>query len=150
MPNIDWWEYEYKEIPWFEWCYEINELWHIRSYWKRNNRGSELKPEPQRYIKPRIKYNGKNKHKFASVTLFNWLTHKHFYVARLVAQLFMWYDIKDKSKQICHIDWNGMNCAKSNLYIWTVSERATNSHNPWFLSSKINWNGWRNYRKARS
>lgn len=151
MPDIDWWEHEYVDIPWFEWCYDINELWQIRTYWKRTNKWATLTKEPQGFIKPRTKWSKRRDIQFAAVTLYNWLTNtkKKFYVWRLVAKLFMGYDMDDKSKQICHIDWNGMNCAKSNLYIWTVSERATNFQHPWFLFSKVRHDR-RNHSKVRA
>lgn len=140
--KIDWWKYERKEIPWYEWIYEINELWQVRSYWKNWCRQNEIVDKPQRLLQPWRKKHKKTTYK-AVITLFDWLKHKHFYVWRLVAWIFMWLDIKDKTKQVIHIDWNNMNCRKDNLYIWTVSDRAFNFNNPWVLFSNNDWNDWR-------
>lgn len=137
---IDWWDELWYDIPGYEWIYEINKLGQIRSYWKNNNKENRVDHEPQRLIQP-----WRKPHKLtgckAEVTLFNWLKRKHFYVWRLVAQVFMWLDPKDKTKQIIHKNWNNMDCRKSNLYIWSVSERAFNYHNPWVLFSNryVKW-----------
>lgn len=113
------------EIPWYEGIYEINDLGQIRSYWKNNNKENRVDPEPQRLLQPRRKHLKVYWDK-AVVTLFDWLKHKHFYVWRLVAQVFMWLDPKDKKCQIIHKDWNNMNCDKRNLVIATPSERQLN------------------------
>jgi hypothetical protein len=113
------------EIPWYEWIYEINDLWQIRSYWRNCQKENEIAKEPQRLLQPRRKHLKVYWDK-AVVTLFDWLKHKHFYVARLVAWLFMGLDVKNKKLQVIHKDWNNMNCDKRNLYIATVSERQLN------------------------
>ena len=132
---------EFKWIPWFEWYYDINEDGKIRSYRKRTNRWAVLSDKPQVLIKPRIKTNGKNKKEFPAVTLYNGIHKSKFYPSRLVAQLFMWYNPIDKTKQIIFIDWNPMNYWKSNLYIWSVSERALNWKRKWYLYDKLNKDG---------
>ena len=128
----------FKWIPWFEWYYDINEDGKIRSYRKRTNRWAVLSEIPQVLIKPRVKTSGKNKKEFPAVTLYNGIHKSKFYPSRLVAQLFMWYNPIDKTKQIIFIDWNPMNYWKSNLYIWSVSERALNWKRKWYLSNKLN------------
>ena len=134
---IDFGNLPYERIEWYEWFYDINENGDIRSYWKRNNRWAELTDSPQILLRPR---NKRNKvwctSVFSYVTLNKWKCKKHYPLWVLVAKAFMNYDNSDKTKQICHIDWDGTNCHISNLYIWTVSERATNHFRPWFLSSK--------------
>lgn len=127
----------FKWIPGFEWYYDINEDGKIRSYRKRTNRWAVLSDKPQVLIKPRIKTNGKNKKEFPAVTLYNWIHKSKFYPSRLVAQLFMWYNPTDKTKQIIFIDWNPMNYWKSNLYIWSVSERALNCKRKWYLANNL-------------
>lgn len=131
----------FKWIPWFEWYYDINEDGKIRSYRKRTNRWAVLSDTPQVLIKPRVKTNGKNKKEFPAVTLYNGIHKSKFYPSRLVAQLFMWYNPIDKTKQIIFIDWNPMNYWKSNLYIWSVSERALNWKRKWYLYDKLNKDG---------
>ena len=131
----------FKWIPWFEWYYDINEDGKIRSYRKRTNRWAVLSDKPQILIKPRVKTSGKNKKEFPAITLYNWIHKSKFYPSRLVAQLFMWYNPIDKTKQIIFIDWNPMNYKRSNLYIWSVSERALNWKRKWYLYDKLNKDG---------
>lgn len=143
---------EFKWIPWFEWYYDINKNWKIRSYWKRGNRWAILKDKPQTLINPRFKTDKKRKEKpVAAVTLYNWIRKQKFYVARLVAQLFMWYNPIDKTKQIIFRDWNWLNCKMDNLYIWTVSERALNSvrsFTKWYLLNDWKRKLWRSSEKS--
>ncbi len=67
-----------------------------------------------------------SKKEFPAVTLYDWMKKHKFYVSRLVAHLFMWYDLNDKTKQIIFKDWNPRNCDVKNLQIWTISERTLN------------------------
>lgn len=131
----------FKRIPGFEWYYDINEDGKIRSYRKRTNRWAVLSDKPQILIKPRVKTSGENKKEFPAVTLYNWIHKSKFYPSRLVAQLFMWYNPIDKTKQIIFIDWNPMNYCKANLYIWSVSERALNCKRKNYLVDKLSSNG---------
>lgn len=128
----------FKRIPWFEWYYDINEEGKIRSYRRRTNRWAVLSDKPQILIKPRIKKSKSSWDKeFPAVTLYNWVHKSKFYPSRLVAQLFMWYNPIDKTKQIIFIDWNPMNYCKANLYIWSVSERALNHKRKNYLADKL-------------
>lgn len=126
---------EYKWVPWYEWIYEVNEDWQVRSYWEKKQWHCELSKEPQRLLSHWV--NRKEKTKVAEVTLFNGDTHKHCYVSRLVAQSFMGYDVNDKTRQIIFKDWNAMNPKRENLRIATVSERALNGYK---LKNAINNN----------
>lgn len=125
---------EYRRVPWYEGIYEINEDWQVRSYWRVSNRNNWISEFPQRLLSHRV--NRKTKKNVAEVTLFDWEKHKHHYVARLVAQCFMWYDVKDKSKQIIYKDGNSMNPKKNNLKIASVSERTLNGYR---LRNVIDW-----------
>lgn len=132
----------FKWIPWFEWYYDINEDGKIRSYRKRTNRWAVLSDTPQILIKPRVKKSKSSWDKeFPAVTLYNGIHKSKFYPSRLVAQLFMWYNPIDKTKQIIFIDWNPMNYCKANLYIWSVSERALNCKRKNYLVDKLSSNG---------
>ena len=122
--KINWWDKEYKWVPWYEGIYEVNEDWQVRSYWEKKQGHCELSKEPQRLLSHWL--NRKKKLTAAQVTLFNGDTHRHHYVSRLVAQSFMGYDVNDKTKQIIFKDWNSMNPKKENLRVATVSERTFN------------------------
>lgn len=142
---------EYKWVPWYEWIYEVNEDWQIRSYWKKKRWCYELSKEPQRLLSHWV--NRKKKLRVAQVTLFDWDTHTHKYVSRLVAQSFMGYDVNDKTKQVIFVDWNAMNPKKENLRIATISERTfkwrnlKNAQHNNIAWQKDLWNIWQPVRK---
>lgn len=133
--KIEWGNKEYKWVPWYEWIYEVNEDWQVRSYWEKKQWHCEISKEPQRLLSHWA--NRKKKLRAAQVTLFDWEAHSHKYVSRLVAQSFMGYDVKDKTKQVIFVDWNQMNPKRENLRIATVSERALNGYK---LKNAINNN----------
>ena len=116
----------YVRIPNFEWYYQINRHWTVISYRRKVHWWAVLDKKPQLTIKPRVKKSKSSKKEFLAVTLYDWFRKQKFYVSRLVAQIFMWYDIKDDTKQIIFKDGNPLNCDIKNLKIWTVSERTFN------------------------
>lgn len=120
--KIDRWNEKWEEVPGYNWIYEINRLWQVRSYWKNWNRENRIETEPQRLIQPRRKRLKKYGDR-AEVTLFDGLKRKHYYLARIMAKVFLWLDLKDKTKQVTNIDGNFMNCKLENLKIVSVSER---------------------------
>lgn len=116
----------YVRIPNFEWYYQINRHWTVISYRRKVHWWAVLDKKPQLTIKPRVKKSKSSKKEFLAVTLYDWFRKQKFYVSRLVAQIFMWYDIKDDTKQIIFKDGNPLNCDIKNLKIWTISERTFN------------------------
>ena len=116
----------YVRVPNFEWYYQINRHWTVVSYRRKVHWWAVLDKKPQLTIKPRVKKSKSSKKEFLAVTLYDWFRKQKFYVSRLVAQIFMWYDIKDDTKQIIFKDGNPLNCDIKNLKIWTVSERTFN------------------------
>lgn len=129
------------DIPWREGIYQLNELWQIRSFWKRGNRWHEIVSEPQTLIQPWKKRLKKYWPK-AEVTLFDWFKHKHYYLSRLMAMTYMWLNINDKTKNVIHKDSNWMNCRLDNLVIATPSRRVIqymnskykDNENPWLVA----------------
>ena len=129
----DWWYKKRIPIKWYEWIYDINEDGQIRTYRKIGNCKNKIDEFPLRYIKPRKKiwrWSAVNPQPTAAVTLYDTKRgRKKFYVARLVAYHFMWMtddELRDKTVQVIHLDWDMMNCKKENLKLATVSERAKN------------------------
>ena len=116
----------YVRVPNFEWYYQINRHWTVVSYRRKVHWWAVLDKKPQLTIKPRVKKSKSSKKEFLAVTLYDWFRKQKFYVSRLVAQIFMWYDIKDDTKQIIFKDGNPLNCDIKNLKIWTISERTFN------------------------
>lgn len=116
----------YVRIPNFEWYYQINRHWTVVSYRRKVHWWAVLDKKPQLTIKPRVKKSKSSKKEFLAVTLYDWFRKQKFYVSRLVAQIFMWYDIKDDTKQIIFKDWDPSNCDIKNLKIGSISERTFN------------------------
>jgi len=88
-------------IKWFEW-YDINELGEIRS--KSYNKTNQIK-----ILKQNNWY----------CMLHNKWFARNIKVWRLVAQAFLWLNIRDKTKCVIHEDWNRMNNRMDNLKLWT-------------------------------
>lgn len=110
------------DIPWREGIYQINEDGQVRSFWKIWQSSNELAKDPQRLLQPSRKRLKKYWPR-AEVTFYNWLHKKRYYVARLVAELFMWLDPKNKAIQVINKDWDWMNCRKDNLELSSVQNR---------------------------
>ena len=134
----DWWDKERVPIKWYEWIYDINENWQVRTYWKIGNCKNKVNESPLRYIRPWEKYakwTSINARPSAMVTLYDEKKWKRtFYLSRLVAvhfNLMTEEQFNDKNIQVIHKDSNMMNAKKDNLYIWTASERHIN-----YLSNK--------------
>ena len=114
-------------VPWFEGYYSVTRDWDIYSYWKRGNRWAILQDTPQVKMQPRENKDSlKSKSKPRPVvTLYNGLVKKKMFVSRIVAIVFLHYDVNSKL-QIIHKDWDNYNNSVDNLKIWTVSERTLN------------------------
>lgn len=120
------WE-ERREVKWYEWYYEISNLWRIRTYWKSRKWYSELQTEPVRILKW---WKKKQSTTYKCITLYTEFDRKyHYKIARLVAQAFMWLDYNDKYTLVCHKDDNGMNNKLDNLFLWTHKDNTQDSIN---------------------
>lgn len=130
------WE-ERREIKWYEWYYEVSDLWRIRTYWKSKKWYCELQSEPVRILKW---WKKKQTTTYNCITLYSEHTRKyHYKIARLVAQAFLWLDYNDKYTLVCHKDDDGMNNKLSNLFLWTHKDNTQDSINKWrFFTNKIN------------
>ena len=114
---------ERREIKWYEWIYEINQLWQVQSYRKIGQRENSMGKEP-RLIQWRVK-----KQKCASYlqhTLYkqSWegKYKKHFKTSRLMAQAFFNVNIDDHKIFITYKDWNYKNCSLKNIVIANAKE----------------------------
>lgn len=119
----------HKRIPWYEEIYSVSKFGKVYSYYKRSNRWAILCNEPQAEVKPRKNKAGVNSNSKVrpQVTLYKKWTKKKMFVSRLIAWIFLWYDM-DSKLQVIHIDWDNFNNDVDNLKVGTVSERASNWH----------------------
>lgn len=130
-PITNWQGKDWRDIKWYEWIYEINELGQVRSYRKIGNRENSIVDYPIRYVKQSWYRAYKWAPIRATVMLYNWMTHKKFRTARLMARAFLWMtetQYNDRRIEVIHLNSDQMDCKLENLRITTPSERATNWH----------------------
>lgn len=105
----------WKDIPWYEWLYQVSSLGRVKSlqtrWWK----------------KPWIMSVSTNKEWYIWI----WLTgfnkkSKKYKVHRLVVSAFLWFELNTSMKEavIMHLDNNPSNNHLDNLKIWTQSENT--------------------------
>lgn len=120
---------DWRDIKWYEWIYEINELWQIRSYWKIGNRENSIVDYPIRYVKMSWYCSHKWAPMRATVMLYNWTINKKYRVARLMAKAFLWMSdaqYNDRRVEVIHLNWDQMDCRLENLKVTNPSERMIN------------------------
>ena len=130
-PITEWQGKDWRDIKWYEWIYEINELWQIRSYWKIGNRENSIVDYPIRYVKMSWYSSHKWAPMRATVCLYDWMIHKKYRVARLMARAFLWMteaQYNDRKVEVIHLNSDQMDCRLENLRITTPSERVINWH----------------------
>ena len=113
----------WKDIVWYEWLYQISNLWNVKSFkWDKNKN-----------MKLII-----NKYWYVFVKLSN-INYKAFKIHRLVAQAFI-PNLENKP-QVNHKDWNKQNNCVENLE-W-CSQSENNLHKYRILKTKPTyWNKW--------
>lgn len=119
------WE-EWRDIPWYEWLYQVSNLWRVKSLYRKIN-GCIYQ---SRVILTWISrwYN--------QVHLSVWWSRKAFFVHRLVAAWFLWLDLYSFNFGtdwlfVCHKDDNPFNNKSENLFIWTAKDNSTDMSRKW-------------------
>lgn len=116
---------QWKDIPWYEWYYQVSNIWNIRSliYTNIHWEFSRIK---------NLKFNLKSNW-YLTISLCRNYKKKHFYVHRLVAQLFK--PNPNNLPEVNHLDGNKLNNNDWNLE-W--STRLKNIRH----SIEVLWNIW--------
>lgn len=121
---------ERRAIKGYEWLYEISSYWRCRSlprkvkatlYWKRtvqNYKWQILKEHLMKWERVRYTLSKNNKLRF-------------FQSHRLVAQAFLWLDIRDKKTVVMHLDDDPKNNKVDNLKVWTQKENIAMCIKQW-------------------
>jgi hypothetical protein len=109
----------YKDVIWYEWLYQVSNLWNVKclkAFWN--------------------KYWTLNKEIISKNTVLYWRRWlrknwkiKRFLTSRLVAQAFHWLDINDKTILVCHKDDNPANNRTDNLFLWTQKDNMQDALN---------------------
>ena len=122
----------WKEIPWYNWIYEISNIWRFKSFqfWKE----TILKP-------------WRTKGWYMKVWLHKDNIRKEYKIHRLVAQAFLWLDINNYKILVCHkketlINWL-LDNSVDNLFIWTHQDNSNDMVNKWRSSKYLLWRKWK-------
>lgn len=119
-------------IKWFEWMYEVSNLWNIRSL-----KNWVICPIKTRKLHLRWWY--------PIVDLRIWWTYKKtMRVSRLVAQWFLWLNIEDSKTLVCHKDDNVENNKLENLFLWSHQDNSNDCSSKWRTSKPWKWKVWYN------
>lgn len=117
MPSNDW-------IKIYDFDYEINSDWQIRSYDKYVTYESTRRNKTVSFFMPWkiLKLDTKiDSTPLIRVQLYKDKIRYCFYVARLVYTIFNWLSY-DSVTRVSYIDWNSLNLSLSNLKNWSVSK----------------------------
>lgn len=108
----------WKDIAWYEWIYQVSDLWNIKNI-KRNCNLCFWTAKLTEH-----KYIWLHKHN----------KRKYFFIHRLVWQAFLWLDINDRKTLVCHIDDNPANNSVDNLFLWSHKDNMQDMVNKWRAS----------------
>ena len=100
----------WKDIPWYEWLYQVSNLWDIKSLWKWLSNNSKI-----RILKKSIEWWW-----YFFVKLYKEYIPKNYKIHRAVALSFI--PNPNNLSQVNHKDWNKLNNNVSNLEWCTRSE----------------------------
>lgn len=122
LDNMEIW----KDIPEYEWLYQVSNLWNVKSLWNGNSNNSK-----EKNLSPR-----RSRAWQSNVMLCKNATEKRYSISRLVAQWFLWLDISNTKICVCHkkedLDdkWMLYNGA-DNLFLWTHAENMHDMVKKW-------------------
>lgn len=110
---------EWKDIPWYEWLYQVSNMGNVRSL--NFNNTNEVKNMRMR--------NDKWYHTLC-IKKSPWIS-KYCLVHRLVASAFLWLDLKDKYTLVCHKNDIKNDNILDNLFLWTHKDNTQDMMKKW-------------------
>lgn len=143
-PTPDWQWKDWRPIEWYEWIYDINELWQVRTYRRKGSNGnpSHLESEPVCYKLPLKFYSRWKRAPILEIELrdeFN--CYKKFSIWRLVAYHFIWWFKYKDDILIEHRDWDYRNNCVDNLILIEGFKFRKRKRKSWErLEKKLFWN----------
>lgn len=111
----------FREIPWYEWYYAVNEFWQVYSM-----------------RKSRIMWYSKNNSWYLSILLCKEKIHKRFLIHRIVMLTFMW----SSKLEVNHLDGDKLNNSLSNLEYCDRRQNIRHSYDKWFQHWINKWKYW--------
>ena len=116
----------WKDIPWYEGLYQVSNLWRVKSLLNRHGRWPGIMSSQT--IDRGNWYNATR----TRLTDISWI-RKTFWVHRLVASAFLWFNLKTPMKEavIMHINNDATDNRLENLKIWTQSENTRQCIDEW-------------------
>lgn len=125
----------WKDIVWYEWLYQVNNLWVVRSFHFQRWPGEKImKPYKEKLWYLYINFSKRWK-------------YKRYYIHRLVWQAFLWLDINNPKISVCHKDDNPWNNNKNNLFLWTHKQNLEDMATKW--RSPHQWKFWHKHPRSK-
>lgn len=124
------WE-EWRDIPWYEWLYQVSNLWRVKSL--------------ERYVKNSSSWYRKILENVLTPFKCFWYNNvwlcskwkvKKYRVHRLVASAFLWLDLNSfldakTSLCVCHKNDIRDDNRIDNLFLWTIQDNISDMHSKW-------------------
>lgn len=127
----------FKNIFWYQWLYQISNLWNIKSLNYRWNWKEKILKSWKDYNWYLIIWLSKNK------------KVKNIKIHRLVAQAFLWLDIENSKIKVCHKDDNSLNNNKDNLFLWTQKDNIQDCVKKWRNQKHRKWKFWKDHNRSK-
>ena len=110
----------FKEVPWYEWYYAVNEFWDCISLPRiiHQKVNGVYKDCLYKWQKLKRDYWFWTQSKYWSYRFSVWNKTRKLKSHRIVAAAFLWLDLDDTKIFVCHIDDNPSNCCINNLLLW--------------------------------
>lgn len=134
--SLDW--EEWRDIPWYEWYYQVSNMWRVKSLariinskdWRKWRSVIDLIRKPLTHLW------------YKSIPLSKFWIYKIHKVHRLVASAFLWLDLYSNLPHkyvvcVCHKDDNPSNNNVNNLFLWTHMDNMQDKINKWRMPKWI-------------
>ncbi len=111
----------YKDIPWYEWLYQVSNYWNVKSLWRK----MWFIKSNDKLLKQQINFW------YCLVALIKDWKRKDSRVHRLVASAFLWFDLANSKMLVCHKNDIRDDNRVENLFIWTHLDNNIDCINKW-------------------
>lgn len=138
----------WKDIPWWEWLYQISSLWRVKSLHRYVKNWSWY-----RTVRERIIIWSPDYFWYIQLSLSNWNKSLKTRIHRLIGVVFLGIDKSDTDICVLHRDDNPRNNRLDNLFIWTRADNAHDREMKWrwkWLSWKDSYFFWRKWKDHHS